>query len=301
MALQKLSSLALVILVCACGSAGAGGGFADSGTGALAGSGGWPGAGGSSAGGTSAGGVGGETSGGAAGTGTGGATPSGVPAHIELVSGNGAALLENWPGGEAKVKITDYAGDPVPNVDVTWSLVSGEGVNITSPGQPVSQTDDKGIASRMLQGTGFSPSVAFGQGIVRATSTVGTVDFVAVTVHGTSAGPIGPWILLVEPTSFDLGEVKAGSVLPKMAKLEAAIQAGVFSGTPLPNVGLRFVDGNDHTQPAAASCVGGSVLTDSAGHAECDLQIGTELGPHWISALGGETSVFTAIHYDVVP
>jgi hypothetical protein len=90
-------------------------------------------------------------------------------------------------------------------------------------------------------------------------------------------------------------------VLPKAAKLTAAIQAGVFSGTPLPNVGLRFVDGNDHTQPAAASCVGGSVLTDSAGHAECDLQIGAELGPHWISALAGETSVFSAIHYDVVP
>jgi hypothetical protein len=47
--------------------------------------------------------------------------------------------------------------------------------------------------------------------------------------------------------------------------------------------------------------VGGSVLTNSAGHAECDLQIGTELGPHWISALAGETSVFNAIHYDVVP
>jgi hypothetical protein len=75
----------------------------------------------------------------------------------------------------------------------------------------------------------------------------------------------------------------------------------VFSGTPLPNVSLRFVDGIDHTQPAAAQCVGGSVLTDDAGHAECDLQIGTELGPHWISALGGETSVFGAIHYDVVP
>lgn len=218
-----------------------------------------------------------------------------------MIAGNGAALLENWPGGEAKVRITDSSGTPVPNVDVTWSLVSGEGVNITSPGQPVSQTDDKGIASRMLQGVGFNASSPFGQGIVRATSAVGSVDFVAVTVHITSSGPIGPFIALTEPTSLDLGEVKAGSVLPKAAKLTAAIQAGVFSGTPLPNVGLRFVDGNDHTLVADASCVGGSVLTDSSGQAECDLQIGTELGPHWISALGGETSVFSAIHYDVVP
>jgi hypothetical protein len=66
-------------------------------------------------------------------------------------------------------------------------------------------------------------------------------------------------------------------------------------------VGLRFVDGADHTLPADASCIGGSALTDASGVAQCDLQIGTELGDHWISALGGETTVFSAIHYHVVP
>lgn len=296
MALERLSALSLALLGIACGSANGGGGFAGSGTDSGAGG---SSSGGTSAGGTSSGGTGGEPRG-ASGSGSGG-TATGVPAHIEMVSGNGAALLENWPGGDAKVRITDGAGAPVQNVDVTWSLLSGEGVNITSPGQPVTQTDDKGIAGRMLQGVGFSGSSPFGQGVVRATSSVGSVDFVTVTVHVTSAGPIGPYIALTEPQSLDLGEVKAGSVLPKAAKLTAAVQAGAFSGTPLPNVGLRFVDGIDHTLPADASCVGGSVLTDSSGKAECDLQIGTQLGPHWISALGGETSVFSAIHYDVVP
>jgi hypothetical protein len=229
------------------------------------------------------------------------AAAPGVPVHIEMVSGNGAALLESWPGGTITVRVTDGVGAPVSGVDVTWSLVSGEGVNITSPGQPTSQTDHQGLASRMLQGVGFSASSPFGQGVVRASAAVGSVDFVAVTVHGTSAGPIGPYLVMTEPKSLDLGKVKAGSLLPLFAKLEAAVQAGVFSGTPLPNVGLRFVDGSDPELPESASCVGGSVLTDANGHAWCDLRIGTELGHHSIAALAGETSVFSAIHFEVIP
>ncbi len=298
------AGLGLSLWGTACGGTGASSGFADSGVAGVgaANPGGAPGFGGE--------GTGAESSGGGT-TGVGGNavedagvppdSPPGTPAHIESVGGNGFALLENWPGGELKVRITDATGTGVSNVDVTFSLLSGEGANITSPSNPTTATDENGIAGRVLQGAGFNASTAFGQSVFRASSSVGSVDFVAVTVHQSNIGPVGALIVLDKPESYDLGDVKAGSILPKAAKLQAVVQAGAFSGTPLPNVGLRFVDPKDHDVPAVANCVGGFALTNPSGVAECDLAVGSELGQHWIAAFGGESTIWTGIHFNVVP
>lgn len=238
---------------------------------------------------------------GASGAGSAPSGPPGVPATIERVAGNGAALLEGWPGGTLRVRVEDAAGAPVSNVTVTWSVVSGEGANLTSPGQPTDLTDSNGIAARMLQGVAFSASQPFGQALIRASTSVGSVDFVTTTVHLTSAGPIGPLIVMTEPESHDLGDVKAGSVVKGAAKLQAVVQAGVFSGTPLPNVALRFVDPANHELDAVANCVGGGALTDASGIAVCDLEVGTALGKHSLAPFGGETTLFSAMALNVVP
>jgi hypothetical protein len=276
------------------GGAGTGGSSEGPPPGGFTGTGGMPSGGGGALGGAPSGGSSGQ-----AGSSTTG--PAGTPAAIEAVSGNGAALLEGWPGGTLKVRILDPAGAPVPAVDVVWSIQSGEGVNITSPGLPTTPTDASGISARTIQGAGFSASTAYGQAVVRATASVGSVDFVAVTVHQTSSGPIGPWIALKAPETLDLGDLKVGTILPKAAKLQAAIQAGAFSGQALPNVGLRFVDSKNHDLPGAVDCAGGPALTDATGVAECDLQVGSELGDHYIAAIGGETTIFNTVHVHVVP
>jgi len=305
---------AALAVVCACGGTGGTEGSPDAGpTGVGASSsagggpaGGGPGAGGGtgsvpSSGGASDGGSAGAAGSPPAGTGGGPAQPSGTPASIELLGGHGSALLESWPGATAKVRLRDAAGTPVANATVTWSVVSGEGANITSPGTPTDTTDENGIASRMLQGTGFNSSKPFGEAVLRATSSAGSVDFKTVTVHQVSYGLIGPYLALAEPQSFDLGTVKAGATLPAAAKLNAVVQAGAFTGTPLPNVALRFLNPSNPDEPPAANCAGGLALTNAAGVASCDLVVGKQLGPQTIAAFGGESTKFSAIHLTVVP
>ncbi len=300
----------LSALAYACGSAGDGTSLVDAGAAASggtvwAGSGGSPGGGAAAGGAPSTGGIGGAPAtggfGGNPAEDAGTDAPSGAPATIRALSGNGAALLENWPGGTLKVRIEDSAGAPVSNATITWSVVSGEGANLTSPGQPTDVTDSNGIAARMLQGAGFSASKPYGETVLRASSSVGSVDFVAITVHQTNIGPIGPLIALTEPASFDLGDVKAGSTLPGAAKLQVVVQAGVFSGTPLPKVALRFVNPSNKDEDGVVNCAGGAAFTNAAGLASCDLVVGTQLGQHDIAAFGGESTIFSAIHLNIVP
>jgi hypothetical protein len=253
----------------------------------------------SSGGGGSSSGASGSSSGGSSGASSGG--PPGVPAKITMISGTGATLLENWPGGTFKLRVTDAGGAGVSGVVVTWSLVSGDGAFVSSPGSPTDTTDADGLVARMVNGTGFNPSMPYGQAVIRATTSVGSLDFKTITVHGSSIGPVPALIYVSTPDSHELGEVKAGTVLPNAIGMDAAVQTGFFSGTMLPGVALRVVDNTDHDKPGAARCAGSIAFTNASGHATCDLEVGSALGDQWIAIYGGEQSIFGAYHLTIVP
>lgn len=311
---SRLTLGAIAALALGCGSSGSGLGFQaaeDAGVGGSSGQGGsvalggtagsFVGAGGSVELGGAAGSGGGAGAGGSAGQGAGGGgSVPGSAASMVAISGNGAALLENWPGGALGVRVVDASGAPLANQVVTWSVLSGEGAGITSPSQPTGVTDASGVASRTIMGAFFQPSQPFGKTIFRATSPAGSIDFVTVTVHIGTIGPVGAYMSF-QPTSSDLGKVKAGSVVPGAAQLVAAVQAGTFSGTPLPHVGLRFVNPADASAEPAAQCSGGVALSNAKGVAVCDLVIGNQLGPQSIAPLGGESVKFSSITLEVVP
>lgn len=206
-----------------------------------------------------------------------GSLTGGVPAAMEIVSGNGQLVVQNQKTNIPMVIVLrDSNGAPVANSPVTWTLTSGNGNLVDSQ----TQTDAAGQAlSHFFTGLlpqGFSSSQ---QTILAATTTL-SKTFTLVT------GATLPSATLVTPSS-DPPQItgQAGSVLPAAV----AIRLSTF----LPGVGMRAAANvNLASTEASALCLGegGTVLTDAVGNAQCDLKLGPKTGTaNLIVNVGGYT------------
>lgn len=229
--------------------------------------------------------------------GSGGGTGGGV-GSITVISGQGYMLNESnvtgsYPQSAGQnppivVQVLDANGQPITNAQVTFSIVQGTGT-IAGGTNGQSYTDTNGYATIIflapqLTGAGTSWSTA----TVNATTNVGSTNIYVTTIYNGTA--VGVTTQLLQPT-FDNNRTltgRAGQTIVGGIKVGVAANDGPSRGSGIPNVGVRLVDPQDSTKPAASACAGGTALTDGTGVASCDVVIGGQLGTYQVSVDVGE-------------
>lgn len=205
--------------------------------------------------------------------GTGGTGGGPTPATgLVAVGGNGQLLTENQAAIEPlTVQALDPSGKPIPNLPVAFSIAQGGGaidaLSVT--------TDSNGLASVNY----FASSVAFGQPFqqttVTAASTAGTVNFYETSYpRGLPGGGVGNPPLVVQLTPDRETQTiagNAGQTIPDAFSFQVSTQGLPVSGVPIPNVGLRLLDGSNPSNNPPAGCVGFIPLSDQNGVVKCDL------------------------------
>ena len=92
---------------------------------------------------------------------------------LTIVSGNGQVTQQfintTVP---MTVQARDAAGNPIPNLPLTWSVTQGEGTIVYPPGQ----TDANGMAGAYFRGD-VPAGYSFAQQTITVSSSAGTVEF----------------------------------------------------------------------------------------------------------------------------
>ncbi len=200
----------------------------------------------------------------------GGGGPSGAPG-ISIASGNGQIVPPQFPA-TLTVKVTDAAGNPTPNVTVTFTITQGSG-SLGGATSTTSTTDSNGLASAVFISSLLDPSTSFTQSTVTAAAPSGSVTFYVTTAAGWSQ-------IVLKPALTNQGRViqgGAGQTIPDAVEVQVFSTTGPSAGQPIPNVGVTVAGAGGAAVPGA-SCAGGIILTDATGIAKCDVVIGNVLG-----------------------
>src|SRR5271170_1181899 len=106
---------------------------------------------------------------------------------LNIVSGNGQVLFENFPSQEPLVvQALDASGNPISGATVNFTQTQGQGTVLT----PTATTDSKGMASTMVVSIHLQTFSSFASNTINATSPQGSVNFAYTTISST--GPTGP-------------------------------------------------------------------------------------------------------------
>jgi uncharacterized protein (TIGR03437 family) len=206
-----------------------------------------------------------------------GAVASGQPL-LAIKSGNGQVIRVPSLSEPLVISLRDSEGKPVKDAPVNWSVEQGPGRVIGAP-----QTNARGEAEAVFYTEQIFGGLGYVQSRVRATTGSGSVDFYVTAVPFVTPGtgdlaPL-PSVALLEPQTSRAFSAKAGARIPNAFRIQVRVAVPSFQqGQPIPNVGLTVTADNAEQGRPAASCVGGTVLTDEQGEASCDLDVGGILG-----------------------
>jgi len=225
--------------------------------------------------------------------GGGGGGGGGTTAAFSKVKGDGQIYMVGLSGNSAPlvVKLLDANGSPVASSTITWT-VTGDGF-----ASPNSTTTDADGLSQVFYFTGAA-TIPFGSSYttskVMATSPGGqTVNFTMVLLPG---GAYAPTITVLPEAGNRNITAKAGSTTSKAIRY-TVITGGSSNGSSqpgvaLPTVGLDVATLFTPDKGPAASCQGGTVLTDNTGQGACDLVAGGKVGVTTMTAtVGGQFPV----------
>lgn len=192
---------------------------------------------------------------------------AGVPTTIESVGGNGQVVLQN--GGKTNFPISillrDGNGTPVPNSPVTWTL-QGTGTGTLSDAQL--QTDANGVATTYFIGGALTGGVSSSQrAIIVGNATLGK------TLYVTTSSTL-PAVTFLAPAGDNPRIVaQAGQTISGAVQIRLNQFVGNVGVRATANVALAA------TEPSAnCTAEAGTVLSDFAGIAICDLKIGPRTG-----------------------
>lgn len=231
----------------------------------------------------------------------------GVPAKIELYSGDGLIAMEGWPGGdEIKVIVVDGYDRPIADVDVAWDVVAGN-LGVTGPFPTglhgTSPTDGSGIARVGIRGELQSQVNSSWPSTVRASIAIGSVDIHALSTYYAANLPAAPPPAYVPtPAGRDLGSHPRDTVVPGAIVGHMVFQAGSEQGQGVPGVGMRLLASDQPSSDLvpAVSCAnatvgvrsGGTVFTNAQGMASCDLKTPSAPGTYTFGVFIGGTTYF---------
>lgn len=224
-----------------------------------------------------------------------------VSGGLTIVSGNGQAVWEQFRTTVPMVvQARTSTGAPIPNLPVTWSITQGQGT--LAGAEP--RTDANGLASTYFVATSVQNGLSFAGQTITASTSVGSVNFVITTVLSRlPQGGIGPMPLvdvLSPPQENRNLAGRAGSTIPNGFRVQVVALAGPQQGFPIPNVGIKIVDGVDPTGPSPAQCVG-TPLTNAQGIVSCDIVLTGAPGVYFIAAHVGEFQITPNAYLTITP
>jgi uncharacterized protein (TIGR03437 family) len=216
---------------------------------------------------------------------------------LTIAAGNGQMVREQFLLQEPlTVQLKDTAGNPVAGQTVTFAIQGGSGTMATSTGDGstltdvtcsgntcTAVTDAQGFARASFLATGVQPGFSYTQQTITATNGSATVNFVVTTILSTLQGggqASPPIVERIKPTD-NLIVGQAGTTVAEAVQIRVIVVSGPQAGQVIPNVALRVTTDNvEGTLGPTARCKGegGITLTDSAGIATCDLELGGRLG-----------------------
>jgi hypothetical protein len=210
-------------------------------------------------------------------------------------------LTGNWSSATLAVRATS-CGAPAVGTSVTWTVAQGSGYLSADPNSSPATTlqattDASGVATAVFRNPGpmNNPLQSNEPGSVRASAGSANVDFVVTTfnacmVASCSSGVFYPYVQLVEPSSRDMGSVRAGGTLSSAIQIQVNNATGWDNGKPVGNIGVYVVNRDDPSAPPAVTCVApdGTALTGADGKASCDVRAGTTPGQQGLRIWVGE-------------
>ncbi len=223
------------------------------------------------------------------GSGTGGGGGGAGNGLLSIVEGNGQFVPESFLIPNAMVvKAVDTAGVGLAGQTVTFTIIQGSGTlqPTTSGGDAISNitctanvctavTDANGIAKVGMLAALVVPGFSYSQTVISAATGVSTVQFIVTTVTANTI----PTVQRIAPQDGVELVGQAGTILKNAVQVRVFSSGGVQAGQPIPSIGLKAATSlNDPLLGPTASCVGGTVLSDTSGVATCDLILGGKLG-----------------------
>lgn len=213
---------------------------------------------------------------------------------LEIVSGDGTTVPEQWPAGDPlRARARDAQGNPVANANVSWKITVGNGLHLHDLVNDVMVTDSDGISSVSFNAFGLAnTSAGYEVETVTASWNALTADF-HVIIQQVPAGQYAanPLFDIVVPGNIvDLGTVKAGSTTPGAIQMIGQFQQGNAYGQGVPGWGMRLTDPNDTLKPAAVACAGGTAIADSKGNGACDLVAPKTPGDYYFDVFSSGTT-----------
>lgn len=217
-----------------------------------------------------------------------------VPPGLTIAAGNGQVTAQFFNTTvPLTVQAGDAAGNPVPNLSLTWSVSQGQGTVVSPP----TKTDSNGIAGAFFNGN-VTPGNSFSQATVTVSSSVGSVNFVVTTALNRLSNGSGaelPLVYLASPPIENRTLTgRSGTTLPGAVNVQVAVQSGPQTGAPVPNVGIRLIDNNNPDGTSPARCAG-TPMSDASGTITCDVVLTGTPGQYSISAVVGEFRITPGI------
>jgi len=229
-----------------------------------------------------------------------------TPTYITVISGNGQISCPECTQqgyglqtfNPLYVKVTDGNGNPVSGASVNWTVVTGQGLFLSSGANTAQTTTDVNgntniqyvLYLQSLSGSTLDPySPSTISASISSGASVNFYEFQAL-VSTTSGNTNVPVFISVYtppggssqcPTCINPGDIVTGAAGSTSA---TQFQAQVYvagSGVAIPNVSFRLISNQASPSVSCATGVGadpGSVLTNANGIATCTLVLGTTTG-----------------------
>jgi hypothetical protein len=209
------------------------------------------------------------------------ATPElyGAPETLSIFGGsNQNGVISTTLPNPLTVRVVDVSGRAVPNIPVTFTVISGGG--LVNPTISVT-TDSSGLASATA-----TLGNSLGSQVFRATmpnGTVKTVTFTQTAAASSSTVAAAPDMISIFSGNSQNGTVNTVLTNPISARVTDS------SGVPVPNVSVTFAAAS-----GGAVTTANPVFTDSTGIASASIRLGTSVGTQIFTATmasGSTTSV----------
>ena len=222
-------------------------------------------------------------------SGTGGGGGGAGTGLLSIFDGNGQFVPESFLiPNPMVVKVVDASGAPLAGQTVTFTIIQGSGTlqpttfsgdvitNAVCTGNVcTSVTDANGLAKVGMLAALVVPGFSYSQTVISAATGVSTVQFINTTVTTNTI----PTVQRLAPQDGVELVGQAGAILKGAVQVRVFSSGGVQAGQPIPSIGLKAATSlNDPLLGPTASCVGGTVLSDTSGVATCDLLLGGKLG-----------------------
>ncbi len=194
---------------------------------------------------------------------------------ISIVSGDGQALSAANTTDPLVVLVRDASGNPLPNVTVTWAVVTQQGGNLSSA---TSKTDSTGKASNTLVAAPNLPlGASFFQSQINAVYISKTVTFTE-TVVGQFQGGSTVGLTLRTPALGYTFVGAAGQHSSTLIQVLAQGTLGTQSGQPVPHLQIHIAPNDIHYTATLTCAEGPSIFTDTHGLATCTPVFGGAIG-----------------------